>query len=519
MSTVDEFVRARSAFDKPTLTLLKRKWAPVVVAVFTTLFTREQPRISADRFHARVQDALDDLHLHGAETPDGTARDVCNDWVRQKWLIRATSDDAREEYALTSHAQEALDYVARLSAERTAMFGESRVKTILDTARRVAMDANPDRDRRVALLSEQIEELTRERDRIASGGTVVTASDEQMIDAFLNLQGLLEELPRDFLRVTESVKDIHREILADFRAEDRRTGEVLDTYLDRADTLMTGSASGRAFTGAVALLRSEDMLSQLRQDIDAILSHEFAASLTSAEVTGLRRTASAINSMIDVVLQERRRLSGTLQTHITRHDPLRDRELDEALRVVSAELQTWVANNHTKAKVPLQLELNRVETAHLRTRLYDPSEHAPPPPLVEAEIDDGDDDPFGAISSQGGPALGALSEWITAAVEAGKPVNAADVFAALPADLRRPVDVLGMIHLGATGSARDDDTNLAEFETVRPDGTVEVLTAPAQVFTPPTSTPPPNTAPSNTAPEMAEPAASAAVTAKTEEPR
>lgn len=480
MSTVDEFVRVRTAFDKPTLTLLNRKWAPVVVAVFCTLFTRERRRIPADQFHALVGDCLEDLVLYGEDVPDATVRDLCRDWVNQRWLILAANDDAVEEYSLTSHAQEAIDSVRRLSSERTAMFGESRVQTILDTARRCALDASPDPDQRVRVLNAQIAELTAERDRIASGGTIAAASDEQMLDAFLNLQDLLSELPRDFLRVTESVKEIHRQIITDFRGEDRRTGEVIDTYLDRADSLMTGSAAGRAFVGAVALLRSEDALTQLRADIEAILNHGFAESLLPAERTTLRRTAAAINTGIDVVLEERRRLSATLQAHIARHDPLRDRELDEALRIVSEQMQTWSATASVRAKVPLALDLNRVDVEHLRTRLYSPDEHAPPPPLATPAADP-DETSFDEIRRQGGPALGVLRDWISDALQGADQVGIAEVFATLPEEQRRPVEVLGLIHLGATGHA-DDTTTTVEFEAIRPDGTTQVLVATDQIF-------------------------------------
>lgn len=480
MSTIDDFVRTRSAFEKPTLTLLRRKWASVVVAVFTTVFPREHRRIPADQFHALVTTCLEDLMLYGEDVPEGSVRDLCRDWVTQRWLILAPSEDATEEYSLTSHAQEAIDVVRRLSSERTARFGESRVQTILDTARRCAIDASPDRARRVRLLSEQIDELTRERDRIASGGTVETASDEQMLDKFLNLQGLLSELPRDFLRVTESVKGMHRQVITDFRAEDGRTGEIIDAYLDRAEKLMGGSAEGRAFTGAVALLRNEDMLAQLRADIEAILSHDFAESLLPAEQTSLRRTAAAINSGIDTVLQERRRLSATLQSHITRHDPLRDRELDEALRVVAEQMQTWSENASVRAKVPLSLDLNRVRTEHLRTRLYDPDEHAPPPPLA-TPVPASEDGSFDDIRSQGGPALSVLRERVDSALDGRDEVSIGEVFAALPTEQRRPVDVLGLLHLGASSGAQESGDDV-EFETVRPDGTGRVLVASGQVF-------------------------------------
>jgi len=41
-----ELARVRSAYEQPTLTLLGKDTAPVVLAVFRSLFTTERPRIA-----------------------------------------------------------------------------------------------------------------------------------------------------------------------------------------------------------------------------------------------------------------------------------------------------------------------------------------------------------------------------------------------------------------------------------------------------------------------------------------
>ena len=66
---VAELVRVRDAFDKPTLRLLDRKWAPVVLAVFRTTFTRDQRTVPAERLHQQVDNYLDELRLAGQARP------------------------------------------------------------------------------------------------------------------------------------------------------------------------------------------------------------------------------------------------------------------------------------------------------------------------------------------------------------------------------------------------------------------------------------------------------------------
>jgi hypothetical protein len=484
-----DLARARAAFDKPTLALLsRRKSAPLVLAIFTSQFTREQSRIPADRFHVQVETALDELRLHGHEVPDKTARDLCREWVADRWLSLTSNEVNVEEYALTSHGQEALDYVERLAGDR-ALFGESRIMTILDAARRCATEATPDREDRLRRLNDQIEKLTTERDRIATGGDILTASDDRMHDEYLNLHSLLAALPSDFMRVSEAVKEMHRSIIADFRADERRSGEVLDDYLARADRLMSDSLEGRAFTGAVQLLRDDDLLESLAADLDAILAHDFATTrLTGADRTNLRRAVTGIRTGMEVVLQQRRRLSGTLRTHMARHDPLRDKELDEALRQCGYELGRWMETAGPRAKVSLDLGLPLIEVGHLRERLYDPADHTPPPPLQDPDDDEGlDGMSFDDLRKQGGPDLRGLRAAIDAWLDETGSVTLAEVFASLPESLRRPVEILGLIHLAVTDAQVDPpaSTPVAAFETIRPNGERRVFRAPALTLTTP----------------------------------
>jgi Protein of unknown function (DUF3375) len=80
-----ELARVRGAFAKPTLTLLARKWAPVVLSIFVSSFSRDQDAIAAERFHAQVTTYLAELRSTGEEVPEGSARALCRRWVSEQW--------------------------------------------------------------------------------------------------------------------------------------------------------------------------------------------------------------------------------------------------------------------------------------------------------------------------------------------------------------------------------------------------------------------------------------------------
>jgi Protein of unknown function (DUF3375) len=489
-----ELARIRAAFDKPTLRLLDRKWAPLVLAVFRTTFTRDQGTVPAERLHLRVDNYLDELRLAGEAVPEGPGRSLCMQWLGHNWLVRTRDDEGGEHYSLTSHALEALDLVQSLTRDRT-LISESRIHTILDVVRRFATAASPDRQARIERLDARIAELTAERDRLEAGGDIEPATDDQMLDGYTNLLSLIGQLPGDFKRVEESFAAMHRQIVSDFRGETRPISEVIDDYLAKSDSLMKLTAEGRAFEGAFALLRDEPLLRDLRRDLDIILAHSFARTLALAEQREFRRTVKIIRDGIRDVLTQRQRLSATLRAHIVRYDVVHDRELDTVLRQINQQLEIWMRTAGPRATVGAEFVPAKIEIGHLRERLWDPADASAPPPLedVPAAAPPGLD--LDAIRGQGGPSLARLREEIIAAAADGEVDSVAGVFARLPGDLRRPVELLGLLHLvvgagalvvGASAEeGRDDVEGLARaaareerVEAVRPDGARRVFALP-----------------------------------------
>nr|WP_196791372.1 DUF3375 domain-containing protein [Motilibacter aurantiacus] len=484
-----ELTRVRDAFDKPTLRLLDRKWAPLVLAVFRTTFTRDQRTVPAERLHQQVDNYLDELRLAGEPGPEGPGRALCMQWLAHKWLVRSRDDEGAEFYSLTSHALEALDLVQSLTRDRT-LISESRIHTILDVVRRFATEADPDRDARIARLDAHIAELTAERDRLAEGGEIEPATDDHMLDSYTNLHSLIGQLPSDFKRVEEAVAGMHRQIISDFRNESRPVVEVIDEYLAKSDSLMKLTPEGRAFEGAFALLRDEPLLVDLRRDLDVILTHPFAQTLAAAEQREFRRTVKTIQDGIRDVLSERQRLSATLRAHIVNYDVTKDRELDAVLRQINQELEAWMQTAGPRATVEVELVPPRVDVEHLRERFWDPADAAPPPPLEDVSDNAPAAPDLDVIRRQGGPSLAELRQALVIAAMTPDGASVADVFASLPDRLRRPVELLGMVHL-LLGSRPDapDDLSEAEallaaldseeqVEAVRPDGTRRSFTLP-----------------------------------------
>jgi len=474
-----ELARVKGAFSQPTLTLLHQRQAPVVITIFRAAFGRNNRPIPTARLHAQVEEHVAEIRLAGEQdVPSGTGRDICQRWMRGQWLVRSLDEAGHEVYTLTSHAQQALELVKNLARDR-ATLSEHRIATILGTVRRFNSEANPDRSARVTILNEEIARLQVERDRLVDGAELVSATDDYMLEGFTELLSLISALPSDFARVDERFATIRTEILAAFRAEERPAGEVIDDYLARADALMTATHEGRAFEGAFALLRDDALVTQLREDLAALLEHPVSDRiLGDAERAELRGTVRLVRDGLDRVLAQRSRVTATLKEYIVSHDAARDRELEQTLRQVESELMTWMATTGPRASHDVPLLPPRAGVDHLRERFYDPADDVLPERIVAADPSDAPPVSLAGLMAQGGPQLSSLRQRLDDALTSLLPVGSlGELFDGLEPSLRRPVEIFGLLHLAA-GHAWESEDESESFAALRPDGSRRTFTVP-----------------------------------------
>lgn len=474
-----ELARVKDAFAQPTLTLLHQRQAPIVITIFRAAFGRHNQPIPTARLHAQVEEHLAEVRLAGeGDVPAGSGRDICQRWMRGQWLVRSLDEAGREIYSLTSHAQQALELVKNLTRDR-ATLSEHRVATILNTVRRFNAEANPDRAARVTILNGEIARLAAERDRLVDGVDMVGATEDYMLEGFTELLSLISALPSDFARVEERFATIRGEILAAFRAEDRPAGDVIDDYLARADVLMTSTHEGRAFEGAFALLRDESLVTQLREDLTALLDHPLSDGiLGESDRAELRGTVRLVRDGLDRVLSQRRRVTATLKEYIVSHDAAGDRELEQTLRQVDSELSTWMATTGPRATHDVPLLPARVSVDHLRERFYDPADDRLPERITPAGPADAPNLSLAELMAQGGPQLASLRERLDAAVADLVPAaSLGELFDRLEPSLRRPVEIFGLLHLAADRGWETQEA-VESFATIRPDGTTRTFGVP-----------------------------------------
>ncbi len=461
------YLGAVRAFQNPMLDLLHKRHAPLVVSLLSLVFTAERPVVPVADAHTEVGDALDQLRAagHGDDLPVGSARDLCRQWADAGWLVRHVLDDDVEVYRLSAHAVGALEVAGRAGGAR-ARVSQSRVRTLLEAVERLALDADPDVMVRIARLDSEVKRLQAEIARLERTGVVEEVDDEELLEEAENVVHLVRELPADFARVAESIKAMQRDVVTALRQDERPTGEVLREYLQRGEQVMDATPEGRAFTGALRLLGDPQRLDDLSTQLDTVLRHRFAARLPSSQRAELRDVVRRIEQGLEQVLSAQREASYVITAQVRNHDPLRDRQVDDLLRDVMTGLQAWLPDSRRGQAVRPLRRLPVADVEHLRQTPGD----VRPPQAPEALTDWDDDEPVTDTDARawGGPHYADLDAHLRALD--GAEVDVAEAFRAAPEQLRRPVDLLGLLELAHQRGMTESD-ELTFVDAVRPDGT------------------------------------------------
>lgn len=483
-----EYRRVQTAYAQPTLGLISRPSSAAIIAIFRRMFSTEKPTVPTARLHDQVDALLRDLRQADLpNVPTSNGRDACLKWMRDGWLNRTSDDDGNEVYSLTSSALDGLRTVGRLTKDRSISLSSHLIAGLIRHLRDFSASVSPDVDAYITAQQAEKARIQAEIDRVLDGGALNDATDDEIIQGFTELQRYLEELPSDFSRVVESYREFEVRTISGFRAETVSSGEAVRRYLRHVQDLSTASAAGRGFEGALQLLRDPELLDQVNRYIDTLLNDERAVALLNpGERVQVRNTVILIRDGLKRVLEQRSRVSRTLHDYISSHDVERDHELAATLRALAGEAHTWMQTAGPRAKAPMELLPGKPEIQHLRTKMFDPANDEPPPPVTLVDAPGN----LGGVTltdlrARGGPSHASLraelSQQLTAGVD-----SLAELFHALPAGLRRPVEVLGLLPL-ARRSGLEPTEDVEVYEAVRADGSQRLLDVPRYASADPAS--------------------------------
>ena len=388
------------------------------------------------------------LPMEGGSLKRGRA--LCHDLIdRYNWVESKVLEDGQVEYRLTSDAIEALDTVERLRTTSTIMTG-SRMRTILDQIDRTYLRLSPDYNTRLRMLQQRVADALGELDRYEASGGSLDLTEEEALDEVGNLIDLMGGLPHDLRRLEEDIRTNAGQLIGRFRNDDRPTGQIIGEYIQTGRRLLDATDHGRSFKDSLAVIGDASLAGTIDDKLDAIAE---SPVLEDAGWESARRIQDAWNQVASGIVwvnRENSRSSHAINRSITRHDVTRDRELTAVLRELEGVVYAWATTVGPREDGPFLPPIGKLEARTVRSKPYTPSDSAPPPPL------DQDDERATPLSLEdlrrmGGPMTQRILDAIAESLALGaRTINLAEAFSALPDDLRRPVELAGLVQQATT---------------------------------------------------------------------
>lgn len=236
---------------------------------------------------------LDRLKDQGIPFPDGaTAKSYIDQWVQKKYLGRFfLADGETEVIELRSDIIRVIDFLQRL--EKSSFVGaESKMKSIFDSLKNLAVQTNVDPKARVDELLKQRHQIDEEIQKIQSEGRAEVLTSTQVKERIARLDDDLSSLFGDFREITENFHGIARTIHLHSVQAERNRGELLGDAIDANQSLID-SDQGRSFQGFMRYLQSQDLRDEALVYMDRIQKLPEAAIIFKerygSESIGLRR--------------------------------------------------------------------------------------------------------------------------------------------------------------------------------------------------------------------------------------
>jgi len=298
----------------PTLTLLgaySRDW---VLPLFAEHLEPVEGSVSAEWFHERVAEALQEAREDRDWQGDRSPSARCAWWVKQRWLDTEMSDSG-VRYRLSPYSLRALRFVREIAEGESTVSG-ARLGSIAHAVRRLADMASPDRFAQAQRIDEEIAELQRRKEEVLTGrGGTATAA--QLSEQLREVLMMTRSLPADFRQLRSMVEDRHKVIAREALAETPKA-DMVESYLHEND-LLASTPEGVAYRRFARMLSSSEESATIQRDLDQILRAPFARdNITSAQRQLLETMFSTLMSAELDVQEAYVRWTASLRRVLTR---------------------------------------------------------------------------------------------------------------------------------------------------------------------------------------------------------
>lgn len=442
--------------DSAALRLLRADHAPVVAALLGTHLGEPGARLLAEDLYELIDSDLEVLRDH-FDLPK-TARAYCDDWRNTGLLVRRPAADARgETLELSADAVAALRVFTQLDAPRSSIT-QSRLLSLAQAVRQLAIDTDPDTNRRLAALQAERDRIDAEIERVGSG-EIEVLDGRQAAERALDVLVQARDLPGDFAGVRARFEELNHELRARILDADGQSTVLDDVF--RGVDLIESSDEGQTFSAFLSLIRDPEQSTAFEADLSAVLERDFAGLLDP----DARRT---LRSLVRDLKRGSRDVHGVLtefarglRRYVYSQEFQRDRALRDALQAALAAALPASRSVRPYAALPRELELSALPMATVGELVpHDPTDFDTGATLADAESGTVDLAALAAIARETEIDFAELIDNVNEVLASHGPASVGEVLHHAPAT-QGVASVVGLLSLAmAHGEVRPEQTEL-----------------------------------------------------------
>ncbi|GAB4005993.1 DUF3375 domain-containing protein [Nocardioides ultimimeridianus] len=436
----------RLVTEHASLRMLRADHAAVAAALLAAHLGKPGARLAADDLYELIDADLEVLRDH-FELPQ-TARAYCDAWRRDGFIVRRPSVGTRgETLELSPEGHVALRVFAQLDEPRSTVT-QSRLLSLAQAVRQLAIDTDPEADRRLTALHA-------ERDRIDEAIARIKTGDFEVLDNRSSLERVNEvllqaqDLPADFAGVRSRFEQLNHELRARILEVDDAQSSVLDDVFRGVD-LIESSDEGQTFSAFSMLIRDPERSSALDSDLSAVLDRDFVRTLSPEARRTLRSLVHDLkhNSReVHAVLTE---FARGLRRYVYSQEFQRDRALRDALQEALAAAVPASRQVRPTSAFGQDIELSSLRLSSVgEINVHDPTEYDTGTALGDAEAGTVDLIALAAIARESEIDFTELIDNVNLVVAQRRQVSVGEVLGLRPAT-QGLASIVGLLSLATT---------------------------------------------------------------------
>lgn len=365
IEALNSFIKAKALIESSvSMKLLRARNLSLIISFLHREFkSSDQITIPYQQIIQKLGDFLEEMEYNDEDEEiktdrlildyDEKAKLYIDRWIDAHYLRNVIDDTTKEPLVLLSKHTEKVFQVFEVFKEKEFVSAESKFKDIFSKLKDIIGNANPDKDKKLAELEKQKQQIEDEIRKIKVDGYVNTYEDFQIKARFEEVNRMANELIGDFKEVEDNFKEITRRIYERQQQSDLSKGKLLAETFDALHELKKTN-QGKSFYSFWQFMLDDASQTEFQK-----LTKELYQVLEDREIEissrSLRKLKTLLHLAARKVLDKNAVLADKLSREIVAKDQLEHRKTRELMSKIR---QLAIQRIHKTFDRPFYLEID-----------------------------------------------------------------------------------------------------------------------------------------------------------------